>query len=134
MILKGLVFFSGFFVVVAAIFTLICRDARHFTGISAATDANLGRAFFDRLYFTVTTFTTIGLGDVTPASIRARSVVMVIALVFLVVILKSLDNIRTTVTAAVPITKHAADHVLHPHREANDQHEAQEGEEVHEQK
>lgn len=117
MIFKALAFFSGFFVVVAVILTLICRDARHFTGISASTDAHLVRAFFDRLYFTITTFTTIGLGDITPASIRARSVVMFIALVFLVVVLKSLDNIRTMVTTTVmPATKHAADRVLHPHR------------------
>jgi hypothetical protein len=112
--LKDLGFFVGFFLAVALLLTLICRDSRHFGGISVASDKNLAHAFFNRMYFTVTTFTTIGLGDITPASVRARGVVMFIALVFLVVILQSLENIRTTVLSVIP-SRHKVAGMLHPY-------------------
>ena len=113
-LLKDLGFFIGFFLSVASLLTLICRDSHHFGGISVAADKTLTHAFFNRLYFTVTTFTTIGLGDITPASVRARSVVMFIATVFLVVILQSLENIRTTILGVIPRRQQVVG-VLHPH-------------------
>jgi hypothetical protein len=121
--LKDLGFFIGFFLAVASLLTLICRDSHHFGGISVAADKNFTHAFFNRLYFTVTTFTTIGLGDITPASVRARGVVMFIALIFLVVILQSLENIRRTIMGVIP-SRQQVTGVMHPyHKNASPQDE-----------
>lgn len=98
----GLAFFVSLFIAVAGLVTAICRDASHFGGIDPVRDQGLGYAFFIRLYFVMTTLTTIGFGDVTPVSIRAKTVVMFIIFTFVVVLLKALDTLRSTVVGYIP--------------------------------
>jgi hypothetical protein len=76
-----------------AVYIYFCRDYRHFNGIKKKDDANLWDAYFNRFYFILTTFTTIGYGDITPASKTARFITVLIILVIMIVILKAFDSL-----------------------------------------
>ena len=107
MLLEGLTFFVTFFLFFGGLLTLVCRDASHFNGIDPIKDLNIGHAFLSRLYFTVTTFSTVGFGDITPVSVRARLIVIITVLFFIVVILQSLDNMRNRLlTTLNPMKDH----------------------------
>ena len=82
--------FSLSFFVVA--YMLLCRDYRHFTGISKKEDAKYWDAFFNRFYFVMITFATIGYGDISPKSKTARILTISIILFIMIVLLKSADS------------------------------------------
>lgn len=86
---------------ITLLLTVVCRDAYHFNGLNLELDQTIFGAFFQRLYFVLTTLTTIGLGDVSPASIRAKVMLMLIIFTVLILILKSLDNIITFMRESV---------------------------------
>ena len=73
-----------------------CRDYRHFKGIDRLEDLYWGDAFLNRFYFVLTTFTTIGYGDITPKSKRARILTISILLFIMVIILKAFDGFIKT--------------------------------------
>ena len=75
------------------IFMYFCRDYRHFSGIKKKDDENFWDAFFNRFYFILTTFTTIGYGDITPLSKTARFITVSIILVIMISILKAFDSL-----------------------------------------
>jgi len=77
---------------VSLLFLVVCRDAKHFTGISPASDARLGHAFLNRLYFVVSTFSTIGYGDVVPVSMRGRMLTVAIIVIVFTVVAKAFAN------------------------------------------
>jgi len=106
MILEGVLFFAILFIVGAALITAICRESYHFGGIDAVrSDNSLSYAYFIRMYFLMTTLTTIGFGDMTPASVRAKVLVMCIMFFIVIVILKVLDNWRTTALTTAAAVK-----------------------------
>ena len=78
------------------IYLFFCRDYRHFNGILKKNDKNLSDAFLTRFYFVLTTFTTIGYGDITPRSNRARLITIFIILLIMIVILKAFDSLIST--------------------------------------
>lgn len=94
MLLEGSLFFLILFNVVALLFTIFCRDSSNFNGIDPIKDQSWLYAYFIRLYFAMTTLTTIGYGDITAESIKAKLFVMTLMFFVIVVILKSLDNVR----------------------------------------
>jgi len=77
---------------------IVCRDAvTHFNGMDIKLDKNLAGAFFQRTYFILTTLTTIGFGDVSPKSVRAKLAVMFIIFTVVAVILSALQNLAVFV-------------------------------------
>ena len=96
MLYRGFVIIISFILFIALLFTILCRDASHFNGINPILDKNIFYAFFNRLYFTITTLTTIGFGDISASSILAKSIVIFIILLIVVFVLKALDNLIST--------------------------------------
>ena len=75
------------------ILTIVCRDYRHFKGLNRRDDANIYQALFDRFYFILVTISTMGYGDISPASNRAKASVIAIILFVVVIILNTFSNI-----------------------------------------
>ena len=73
-----------------------CRDYRHFKGIGRLEDLYWGDAFLNRFYFVLTTFTTIGYGDITPRSKRARILTIFVIFLTMVLILKAFNGFIKT--------------------------------------
>ena len=71
------------------LYMLFCRDYRHFHGIERIEDIYWLDAFLNRFYFVLTTFSTIGYGDITPRTKRAKLLTIAIILVIMVVVLKA---------------------------------------------
>ena len=70
--------FIGFLLILSTLFMVFCRDGvTHFHGISQDSDKSTIGAFFNRLYFSTVTVTTVGYGDITPKSIVARTITMI---------------------------------------------------------
>jgi hypothetical protein len=101
MILVNISVLAASLVVLAGILTAICRDSSHFHGLDKGLDVSLPGAFFQRLYFVMTTLTTIGYGDIAPRSVRAKSFIMLTIFIIVVVILKTLDNFATFVKESI---------------------------------
>lgn len=78
------------------VYLFFCRDYRHFHGITKKEDEKWSHAFLIRFYFVLTTFTTIGYGDITPKSNRARIITIFIILLIMIVILKAFDSLIST--------------------------------------
>jgi len=70
-----------------------CRDYRHFSGIQKKDDIKFWDAFFNRFYFILITFTTIGYGDISPVSKTARMITVSILLIIMIFILKAFDTL-----------------------------------------
>ena len=75
------------------ILTIVCRDYRHFKGLNRRNDSNIYQALFDRFYFVLVTISTMGYGDIAPASNRAKASVIAIILFVVVIILNTFSNI-----------------------------------------
>lgn len=58
------------------VYLALCFDAKHWNGMDSDDGVSLWEKFFNRLYFSVVTFSTVGYGDITPATQTARMVVM----------------------------------------------------------
>lgn len=82
--LKHFSFIFGFIILFSIIYTIACPTTDHWKGITEAEDITLFDKFFNRLYFSLTTMTTIGYGDITPVSKRARSIVLLQMLTFVI--------------------------------------------------
>lgn len=77
---------------IVMIFMTFCRSYKHFKGLDKTDDANFLHAFVNRLYFVLTTFCTIGYGDITPATMRCKIITIIILLSIFVAILKVFDS------------------------------------------
>lgn len=93
-IIQRLLLFTTFFSFCTLLLFLVCRDAYHFNGFDVKNDKYLSYALFYRFYFIITTITTVGYGDVSPATIRAK--VFVIGLIFwiLILLLKQVESLN----------------------------------------
>lgn len=79
--------------IVAILFLVVCRKSSHFKGLDSVEDKNIFNAFFNRLYFIVTTITTIGYGDITPFSFRAKLLTILMILFIVIAIMKAFDSL-----------------------------------------
>ena len=66
----------GFIILFAIIYTIACPTTDHWKGLTDDNDKTMFDKFFNRLYFSLTTMTTIGYGDISPLSKTARSIVL----------------------------------------------------------
>lgn len=57
-------------------YLVCCYDAGHWNGMDDEYAPSFFDKFFNRLYFSVVTFSTVGYGDITPTSRTARTLVM----------------------------------------------------------
>lgn len=64
-------------VVYSVIYLACCYDAEHWKGMDDGENHSFGDKLFNRLYFSIVTFSTVGYGDITPVSRTARSLVMI---------------------------------------------------------
>lgn len=67
------------------VFTLF--DHTHWNGLDTSNDTSPKDKFFNRLYFTMTTFSSTGYGDISPSSKESRVAVMFVQLLLTVAIL-----------------------------------------------
>ncbi len=68
------------------IFTLVfCQfDHTHWVGIDEEDDDTFNKKFFNRFYFTSTTYSTAGYGDISPKSTSCRIAVMALQTLIIV--------------------------------------------------
>jgi len=92
-VIQNLLIVIGFIITMTVILTIVCRDYRHFKGLNRRDDANIYQALFDRFYFILVTISTMGYGDISPASNRAKASVIAIILFVVVIILNTFSNI-----------------------------------------
>jgi hypothetical protein len=92
-VIQNLLIVVGFVMSMTVILTIVCRDYRHFKGLNRRDDANIYQALFDRFYFILVTISTMGYGDISPASNRAKASVIAIVLFVVVIILNTFSNI-----------------------------------------
>lgn len=84
----------GFVFSMSLLLLVVCRDASvHFNGIKGKSDKYILSAWFHRFYFLLTTLTTIGYGDITPASITAKLFVVLTMFVVIGVVMGALNNV-----------------------------------------
>ena len=65
-------------------------DHTHFNGIHSEHEE---QKLFHRLYFTVTTLSSAGYGDITPKSITVKSIVILLQLLLIISLMSGLINI-----------------------------------------
>lgn len=63
-------------VIFTFIFLIFCNDSEDWNGMDQPDDS-LFTKLFNRFYFSLTGLTTIGYGDISPKSMKARSIVMI---------------------------------------------------------
>lgn len=81
---------------IVMIYMVLCRKYSHFKGLNEQEDKHFTHAFINRLYFVLTTIATIGYGDISPASMRARIITICVILTVFVIVLKAFDSIINT--------------------------------------
>jgi len=77
----------GFIILFAIIYTIACPTTDHWKGLTDDNDKTMFDKFFNRLYFSLTTMTTIGYGDISPLSKTARSIVLLQMFIFVLKII-----------------------------------------------
>jgi hypothetical protein len=92
-VIQNLLIVVVFIMSMTVILTIVCRDYRHFKGLNRRDDANIYQALFDRFYFILVTISTMGYGDISPATNRAKASVIAIVLFVVVIILNTFSNI-----------------------------------------
>tara|TARA_Y100000817_G_scaffold313611_1_gene310119 strand:+ start:1572 stop:1883 length:312 start_codon:yes stop_codon:yes gene_type:complete len=70
--------------VFAIIYVAAGSDPEEWNGIDPETDKTLLEKFFNRLYFTTITFSTIGYGDISPKSNKLRALTILFALAMII--------------------------------------------------
>ena len=93
-LLYRIILIFGFISFCTLLLLILCRDSSHFYGFDSKKDSNLLYAIFFRFYFILTTITTVGYGDVSPSSIRAKTFVIVLVFTVIVVILNQIDGLK----------------------------------------
>ena len=80
--LKTFSLLIGLIIIFAVIYTIACPTTDHWKGLTEENDKTLFDKFFNRFYFSLTTMTTIGYGDIAPVSKTARSIVLLQMFIF----------------------------------------------------
>ena len=58
------------------VYMALCFESEHWNGMDIEDSPSVLDKLFNRLYFSVVTFSTVGYGDITPVSRMARAVVI----------------------------------------------------------
>tara|TARA_B100000427_G_C14979354_1_gene364613 strand:+ start:28 stop:318 length:291 start_codon:yes stop_codon:yes gene_type:complete len=66
------------------LFTIFGYESKDWNGIEEEKDKTLLQKLFNRFYFSMVSFSTIGLGDISPKTIKLRSI-MIIYMIFVTV-------------------------------------------------
>ena len=74
-------------VVLSFTFAFTLFDHSHWAGLDENNDKTTMDKIFNRFYFTMTTFSSAGYGDISPQSKEARTVAMLVQLLMTVAIL-----------------------------------------------
>lgn len=82
------------FTIVFSTFVFLLLDSTHFHGLELEDKENhsLVTKFFDRLYFSSTTLSTVGYGDITPKSHMAKMVTIVLQFISTIGIISIIQN------------------------------------------
>ena len=90
-------------IVIFAVFFLILPH-EHWGGLDEENDQGILDMLLNRLYFTSTTFSTAGYGDIYPKSRIAKLLVMILQLLIAIVVL---DHVKITLNTGsrIPISK-----------------------------
>lgn len=76
--------FEIFFLYIVFSLILCNYDYTNWSGITEQEDNTFYKRFFNRFYFTSTTYSTAGYGDIYPKSIRARIMVIILQTLILI--------------------------------------------------
>jgi voltage-gated potassium channel Kch len=87
LIWKSFISYIIFCFIFAAILSFLPHN--HFNGIEEKNDKGLKR-YTNRLYFTFTTISTVGYGDITPASPESKLIVSILMILISFTILQAL--------------------------------------------
>lgn len=68
-------------------YIVFCFDSSHFRGLEEQEDVTLLQKLGNRLYFTLTTFSTVGFGDISPKSTMCKIVSCAILMGILIQVL-----------------------------------------------
>lgn len=63
-------------IIYSLVYVFFCSDSSDWNGIDPKTDRTFLEKFMNRLYFSVVTFSTVGYGDISPKTHKARMLVM----------------------------------------------------------
>ena len=63
-------------IIYSLVYVFFCSDSSDWNGIDAESDGTFAEKFMNRLYFSVVTFSTVGYGDISPKTQKARALVM----------------------------------------------------------
>ena len=74
-------------VVTVFTFAFMMFDHTHWAGLDNDNDSSASDKFFNRFYFTLTTFSSAGYGDISPKSKPARIISMIVQLLMTVAVL-----------------------------------------------
>ena len=83
---QALIFYILLIIVLIVI--LYQFDHTHWNGLDKKNDNTFGKRLINRLYFSTTTLSTAGYGDITPKTISAKIIVMIMQLVILIGIIE----------------------------------------------
>lgn len=76
---KGIIGALVIWIVFTALYCTICNDGpAHFNGLDGDADNDTGKKIWNRAYFTLTTISTVGYGDISPKSAASRSITMIL--------------------------------------------------------
>lgn len=76
-ILKTIISIILIVITFAILYTLFFSCSDSWKGLDSENDETLGQKFMNRLYFSMTTLSTVGYGDISPKSNWARLLVMI---------------------------------------------------------
>ncbi len=66
------------------LFTIFGYETNDWNGIKEEEDKTLLQKLFNRYYFTMISFTTIGFGDITPNTIRLKMLMIIYSFIILI--------------------------------------------------
>lgn len=79
-------------ILMTVLLLVFCQDSyRHFNGITPDMDQSVWDKIYNRLYFSVTTCSKVGYGDITPKSKLAKAIVMSFMILIMANILSMIE-------------------------------------------
>jgi Ion channel len=117
-VIQRILLFTAFFSFCTILLLLICRDSYNFNGFDHKNDKYLSYALFYRFYFILTTITTVGYGDVSPATIRAKTFVIALIFWILILLLQQIETLNIFTKNSLTTIAHDVNKVYAPIKNA----------------
>ena len=76
---RFLVYFTSL-IIFSCVYLLVGFDTDEWNGLEKEDDDTLAKKAFNRFYFTIISFSTIGYGDISPKSFKLKGVTIVFAM------------------------------------------------------